>query len=100
MEFLNWFVKEKKILTLEECIRKMTGQTADFFSIAGKGYIREGYDADLVLFDFDRLHNPATFTDPNRITEGMDLVFTAGQPVWENGDFTGALPGRVLRFSR
>ena len=97
---LNWFVKEKKILTLEECIRKMTGQTADFFGIAKKGYIREGYDADLVLFDFDRLHNPATYRDPNRVTEGMDLVFAAGQPVWEHGDFTGKTPGRVLRFSR
>ena len=97
---INWFVKEKKILTLEECIRKMTGQTADFFSIEGKGYIREGCDADLVLFDLDRLHNPATFTDPNRVTEGIELVFSHGQPVWEQGDFTGALPGRVLRFSR
>ena len=97
---LNWFVKEKKILTLEECIRKMTGQTADFFGIRNKGYIREGYDADLVLFDFDRLHNPATYRDPNRVTEGMDLVFVGGTPVWENGAFTGENPGRVLRFSR
>lgn len=95
---LNRFVKEKKILTLEEAIRKMTGQTADFFRIPRKGYIREGFDADLVLFDPDRLHNPATYRDPNRITEGMDLVLAAGQPVWENGALTGNTPGRVLRF--
>jgi len=97
---INWFVKEKKILTLEEVIRKMTGQTAEFFSLPGKGLIREGYDADLVLFDFDRLHNPATYSDPNRITEGMDYVFTDGVLVWQNGGFTGSTPGRVLRRNR
>lgn len=94
---IEWFVKEKKILTLEECIRKMTGQTAEFFSLSNKGLIREGCDADLVLFDYDRLHNPASYSNPNQITEGMDLVFTGGEIVWENRSFTGKNPGKVLR---
>jgi len=97
---INWFVKEKKILTLEEVIRKMTGQTAEFFSIPNKGFLREGYDADLVLFDLDRLHNPATYSDPNRITEGMDYVFVDGKLVWKDSAFTGLNPARVLRRNR
>lgn len=94
---INWFVKEKKILTLEECIRKMTGQTAEFFRLSGKGLIKEGADADLVLFDYDRLHNPASYQNPNCITEGMDYVFVAGEIVWQNANFTGKYPGKVLR---
>ena len=50
---LTYFVKEKKIVTLEEAIRKMTGLSADYLNVKNKGYIKEGYDADLVIIDFD-----------------------------------------------
>jgi len=94
------FVKEKGILTLEEMIRKMTGLTAEFLGIRGKGFIKEGFDADLVLFDFDRLRDRATYKDSNLTCEGINLVLVDGEVVYENGALTGKFPGRVLRHGR
>ena len=58
---ITYFVREKKILTLEEAIHKMTGLTAEYLLVKNKGLIRDGYDADLVIFDYDRLQDTATY---------------------------------------
>lgn len=97
---INYFVKEKKILTLEEMIHKMTGLTAERLRFAGKGLLKEGYDADVLIFDFDRLKDLATYDDPNRLTEGMEYVMVNGQCVYENMALTGKYSGRVLRLNR
>lgn len=97
---INYFVKEKKILTLEEMIHKMTGLTAERLRFAGKGLLKEGYDADVLIFDFDRLKDLATYDDPNRLTEGMDHVIVNGRCVYENSALTGEYAGRVLRLNR
>lgn len=97
---ITYFVREKGILTLEEVIRKMTGLTAEYLRIPNKGLIREGYDADLVIFDYERLRDTGTYSDPNRISEGIDYVFTNGVSVCEHGRLTGAAPGRFLRRGR
>lgn len=97
---INYFVKEKKILTLEKMIHKMTGLTAERLRFAGKGLLKEGYDADVVIFDFDRLHDLATYDDPNRLTEGMEYVIVNGQCVYENMALTGKYSGRLLRLNR
>ncbi len=97
---INYFVKEKKILTLEQMIHKMTGLTAERLRFANKGLLRDGYDADVVIFDYERLHDPATYDDPNRLTEGMEYVIVNGQCVYENMALTGNFSGRVLRLNR
>ena len=77
----------------------MTGLTADYLRIKNKGFIREGYDADLVIFDFDRLQDTATYSNSNSITEGIDYVFVNGVLVYKDKQFTGAAPGKLLRHN-
>ena len=95
---INFFVREKKLFPLETMIHKMTGLTAERLRFANKGLLKEGYDADVLIFDYDRLHDPATYQDPNRLTEGIDHVFVNGQCVYENMALTGVCSGRVLRL--
>lgn len=97
---ITYFVKEKGILTLEQVIHKMTGMTADFFCIKNKGYLREDYDADLVLFDYDRLQDTATYVNPNSLTEGIEYVFVDGQVVCRDKKLTGVYSGKMLRHNQ
>lgn len=94
---IQTFVKDKKILTLEEMIHKMTGLTADRLRVANKGLVREGCDADLLILDYDKLKVNATYSAPNEKTEGIDCVIVNGTPVYENLEFTGACTGKVIR---
>jgi len=96
---INYFAKGKKLMPMEKVIRKMTGQTADYLLVANKGYIREGYDADLVLFDYENLRDTATYDHSNSITEGIEYVIVGGEVVYHNGTFTGAMPGRMIRHN-
>lgn len=96
---ITYFVKEKHIFTLEQMIRKMTGLTADSLVIKNKGYIRDGYDADLVIFDYGRLKDTATYTDSNSLTEGIDIVFVNGQVVYKDLELTGVYAGRMIRHN-
>ena len=96
---ITYFVKEKGILTLEQAVHKMTGLTAQYLSVKNKGLIRDGYDADLVLFDFDELRETATYSNSNSLTEGIDYVFVNGQIVYQGKQFTGRYPGRMLRHN-
>jgi len=96
---ITYFVKDKGILTLEEAIYKMTGLTAKYLSVKNKGLIKEGYDADLVIFDYDRLQDTATYSNSNSITEGIDYVIVDGQIVYQDKKFTGKYPGRMLRHN-
>lgn len=94
---ITYFVKEKKIVTLEEAIYKMTGLTAKYLNLKNKGLIKDGYDADLVLFDYDKLQDTATYTKPNSITEGINYVFVNGKCVYKDKQFTGVYSGTILR---
>lgn len=96
---ITYFVKEKGILSLEEAVRKMTGLTAEYLLVKNKGFIKDGYDADLVIFDYDRLQDTATYSNSNSITEGIDYVFVNGSLVYKDKQFTGAMPGRMLRHN-
>lgn len=93
---INYFVKENNILTLEEMIRKMTGLSAEFLLIKNKGLIKDGYDADLVIFDYENLVDTATYADSNRITEGISYVFVNGKKVYQDKKFTGITPGKFI----
>jgi dihydroorotase/N-acyl-D-amino-acid deacylase len=91
------YVREEKILTLEDAIRKMTSLPAQRMGIKDRGIVKPGFFADLVLFDPATITDKATFENPHQYSEGISLVLVNGMPVWENGKFTGNLPGRVIR---
>jgi N-acyl-D-amino-acid deacylase len=92
---LGRFVRERGWLTLEEAIRKMTSLPAARLGLADRGTIAPGQVADLVLFDPRTVIDNATFTEPFRLSTGIDKVWVSGESVWE-GQPTGARPGRVL----
>ena len=94
---LSEYVRVRKVLTLEDAIRRMTSLPARTFDFKDRGLIREGFAADLVVFDPARVRDKATFQSPHQYTEGFDYVFVNGELVVENGKVTGKRPGRVLR---
>ena len=75
----------------------MSGMPAARFGIRARGLVREGYFADLVLFDFERVGSRSTFADPAVYPEGIDMVIVNGVVVVEDGKHLGPRPGRVLR---
>jgi len=93
------FVRNRGLLTLEDAIRKMTSLPARTMGFRDRGLVREGYAADLLLFDPARVQDKATFLKPHQFSEGFDLVLVNGQPVVDNGKLTGARSGRVLRHA-
>jgi len=91
------YVRRRGVITLEDAVRKMTSLPARAVRLKDRGLLREGYAADLVLFDPERVQDKATFQQPHQFSEGFELVLVNGVPVVENGKLTGARPGRVLR---
>ena len=94
---IDLFTKEEPVLSPEALIRKMTGLPADVYRLSGKGYIREGHDADLVLFDETRLEDRATYQDPTALAGGIEAVFVGGKIVYREGALTGETPGKLIR---
>jgi len=94
---LRTFVREDRLLTLEDAIRKMAALPAQKMRLADRGVLKAGMWADVVVFDPDRITDKATFENPNQLSVGMDYVLVNGVPVIAGGKGTGALPGKVLR---
>jgi dihydroorotase/N-acyl-D-amino-acid deacylase len=93
---LGVYVREKKTLTLEEAIRKMTSFPAARAGLGDRGILRAGMKADLAVFDASAVRDTATFEKPHQYAEGFTHVVVNGQVVFENGEMTEARPGRVL----
>jgi N-acyl-D-amino-acid deacylase len=91
------FVRNRQVIALEDAIRKMTSLPARTFGFRDRGLVREGYWADLVLFDPARVADKATYQQPHQYSEGFDLVVVNGRPVVEDGKLTQQRPGKVLR---
>ncbi|HEX6097212.1 MAG TPA: D-aminoacylase [Thermoanaerobaculia bacterium] len=91
------YVREEKLLTLEEAIRKMTSLAASRAGFKDRGVLREGMKADVVVLDPQRVQDRSTYEDPHHFSEGVAHVLVNGVPVLRDGKMTGALPGRVLR---
>jgi N-acyl-D-aspartate/D-glutamate deacylase len=91
------YVREEKVLSLEEAIRKFSALPAQRMRLADRGVLKTGMWADVVIFDPATVHDRATFDAPNQLSEGMDYVLVNGVPVIDQGKMTGALPGKVLR---
>ena len=90
------YVREQKVLTLEEAVRRMTSMPADQIGQKDRGRIRVGAFADLSVFDPARIADQATFTDPHRYSVGISNVIVNGVPIIEGGAMTGDKPGRAL----
>ncbi len=94
---LGRYVREEKVLRLEDAIRKMTSLPANTFQIKGRGELREGNWADIVVFDPATVIDHGTFNDPHHYSTGFKYVFVNGGLVVEDDKHTGAKPGMTLR---
>jgi N-acyl-D-amino-acid deacylase len=94
---LGRYVRELKVLRLEDAVRKLTRLPAATFRLEGRGLLRPGAWADVVAFDPATVADTATFNDPHHYPEGIPLVLVNGVPVVRNGQPTDARPGRPLR---
>ena len=94
---LEYYVRKRNVLTLEQAVYKVTHRAAQRFGLRQKGRIAEGMDADLCLFDLDAVHEPGDYAAPARPAQGMDLVLVGGVPAVDGGTVTTAAAGRVLQ---
>ncbi len=94
---LGRYVREHRVIPLEDAIRKMSSAVADRLSIRDRGLLRQGYYADVVVFDFNTVGDHATYEQPHQLSSGIVHVLVNGVPVVENGRHTNAKPGRIVR---
>jgi N-acyl-D-amino-acid deacylase len=94
---LGKFVRDEQVLTLPEAIRKLAALPAENLRLDRRGYLQEGYFADVVVFDPATVQDHATFVEPHQYSTGMAHVFVNGEAVLRDGEHTGATPGRVVR---
>jgi dihydroorotase/N-acyl-D-amino-acid deacylase len=93
---LGHYSRDKKILGLEEAVRKMTSLPAARLGIMDRGLLRPGFYADMVLFDPEMIKDTATFAEPNQLSIGVKRVWVNGTEVFRDGKYTGVFPGRAL----
>ena len=94
---LGKYVRDEKVISLEEAIRKLTSLPASNLRIQGRGQLSPGYFADIVVFDPTAIQDHATYEEPHQYATGMHHVWVNGTRVLADGDHTGAMPGRVVR---
>lgn len=94
---LGRYVRENKVLTLPEAVRKVTSMNAEKINIFDRGRIKEGFRADVTIFNPQTVIDRATFENPQQYPVGIPYVIVNGVVVLDNGTHTGALPGRVIR---
>jgi N-acyl-D-amino-acid deacylase len=93
---LGRYCREERLLSLPDAVYKMTGMPAQRFGLAGRGLIREGYCADLVLFDAEKIIDTATFGDPVRAAEGIAGVWVNGILSYSSQGATGLRAGQFI----
>jgi N-acyl-D-amino-acid deacylase len=94
---LGTFVRDLGLLSLPAAIHKTTGASAAALGLADRGVLREGFWADVTVFDPARIAEHATYDDPHQYSVGVSTVLVNGEVVLDGGDHTGVLPGRVLK---
>ncbi len=95
--FLGHYVRELHLVPLEQAIRKITSLPAQREHLTNRGLLKEGYFADLTIFDPNTIIDKATYTEPTQLSEGVKYVFVNGQLEFENGHLTGVNAGKALR---
>lgn len=94
---LGKYVRDEKIITLEEAVYRLTALPASNLKLDRRGALKEGYYADVLVFDPAKVQDHSTFENPHQLSTGMSHVFVNGVQVLRNGEHTGATPGRVVR---
>ena len=94
---LGRYVRELKIISLEDAIRKMTSLPAQTFNLRDRGQLREGFAADIVIFDDAAVGDKATFESPHQYAVGFSNVIVNGRIVFDGQKITGTMPGTALR---
>ncbi|MFC3053615.1 N-acyl-D-amino-acid deacylase family protein [Kordiimonas pumila] len=95
---LGRFVRDEHVMPLEVAIHKMTGLAASHMGITDRGLIKEGYKADLVLFDADTIIDNATIAEATKLSTGIQNVWVNGTLVYNTGNATGEYPGQIIRY--
>ncbi|MCC7124408.1 MAG: D-aminoacylase [Acidobacteria bacterium] len=96
-KILGTYVRDEKLLSVEEAIRRFTSRPASRMNLADRGLLKPGFKADVTVFDLATVRDRSTFTEPNHYSEGIRHVFVNGQAVVRDGAITDARPGQVLR---
>jgi N-acyl-D-amino-acid deacylase len=94
---LGKYVRDEKVIPLEEAIYKLTTLPATNLKIKNRGALKEGFYADVVIFDPNTIQDHATFEQPQQYATGVLDVFVNGKQVLKDGEHTGAMPGQVVR---
>ena len=94
---LGKYVRDEKVIPLEEAVRRLTSFPASNLGIKQRGLLKKGYFADVVIFDPETIQDHATFEKPHQYATGVIHVFVNGTQVLKDGEHTGAKPGRVVR---
>lgn len=97
---LGKYVREEKVLTLEQAVFKMTGKPASVLSLKDRGLIKDGYWADITVFDPETMIDKGTYTDPIQFPEGIAYVIVNGEIAVDHGKHTGVLKGHVIRHTK
>lgn len=97
---LQKYVREEKTLTLEQAVRKMSSLPAHSFRLKDRGLLVEGFKADLIVFDPDKVRENSTYLDPYQYSSGLEYVLVNGKVAIENGQFNKTLNGRVLLLTK
>src|SRR6478672_648521 len=95
--FLGHYVRDLQLAPLEQAIRKITSLPAQRERLVGRGLIKEGFFADITIFNPDAIIDKATYTQPAQLAEGVKCVIVNGQVAFENGKATGAMAGKALK---
>jgi len=94
---LGKYVRDEQVISLHEAVKKLTSLPAEHLKIRNRGWLKQGYYADVVIFDPAKVQDKATFENPHQYAEGVEHVFVNGVQVLENGAATGEFGGRVVR---
>jgi N-acyl-D-amino-acid deacylase len=90
------YVLDEQLMSLGQAVKSMTGLPAQVFRIEDRGLLRVGSYADILVFDLSRINDPATFTNPHQLAEGMVHVFVGGETAISDGQFTGVMAGKII----
>jgi len=90
---------KRGLMTVENAIRSATSLPAQILGLRDRGQVREGFHADLVVFDLEEIRDKADFTNPHQYSEGVEFVCVGGVPIVKDGEVTGDLPGKVIKRS-
>ena len=97
---LGHYVRDKQLLSLTDAVRRMTSLAASTFGLNQRGLIKQGYWADLVLFNPDTVADAATYDEPKKLATGIEAVFVNGKLAYRNGEYTQSGSGQMLRYKR